>query len=101
MPDMDERCADLDVHKKTVVAGVVTPTEQGSRPLSLMTIELWALADGLVAYGGTPVAMASTGDSWKPVFNRREGAYEVLLVHAPHVNAVPGRTTAVTDAAWL
>jgi transposase len=45
--------------------------------------------------------MESTGDDWKPVFNRLEGSVEVLLVHAPHVNAVPGRQTDVKDAAWL
>src|SRR5215475_9316287 len=30
-----------------------------------------------------------------------EGSFEVLLVKAPHVKAVPGRTTDVKDAAWL
>jgi transposase len=45
--------------------------------------------------------MERTGDDWKPVFNRLEGSVEVLLVNAPHVNAVPGRQTDVKDAAWL
>jgi hypothetical protein len=40
MQVMDERCAGLDVHKKTVVAWVVTPAGQEIRTLSTMTIEL-------------------------------------------------------------
>jgi transposase len=101
MQVMYERCAGLDVHKKTGVACVVTPTEQEIRTLSTMTIDVWALSDWLVAYGCTHVAMESTGDYWKPVFNRLEGTCEVLLVNAQHVNAVPGRKTDVKDAAWL
>jgi transposase len=69
--------------------------------LSTMTIDVWALSDWLVAYGCTHVAMESTGDYWKPVFNMLEGRCEVLLVNAQHVNAVPGRKTDVKDAAWL
>jgi Transposase len=35
------------------------------------------------------------------VFNVLEGSFEVLLVNAHHVKAVPGRKTDVTEAAWL
>ena len=101
MQVMYERCAGLDVHKKTVVACVVTPTEQEIRTFSTMTIDLLALSDWLLAYGCTHVAMESTGDYWKPVFNMLEGSFEVLLVNAQHVKAVPGRKTDVKDAAWL
>jgi hypothetical protein len=62
MQVMYERCAGLDVHKKTVVACVVTPTEQEIRTFSTMTIDVLALSDWLLAYGCTPVAMESTGD---------------------------------------
>jgi transposase len=101
MQVMYERCAGLDVHKKTVVACVVTPTEQETRTFSTMTIDWLALSDWLLAYGCTHVAMESTGDYWKPVFNMLEGSFEVLLVNAQHVKAVPGRKTDVKDAAWL
>jgi len=101
MPVMDERCAGLDVHKKTVVACVVTPVGQEVRTFRTMTIDLLGLSDWLLACGCTPVAMESTGDYGKPVFNMLEGTFEVLLVHAQHVKAVPGRTTDVKDAAWL
>jgi transposase len=66
-----------------------------------MTAALLTLADWLLSSGGTPVAMARTGDSWKPVCNLREGMVAVLLVKAQPVTAVPGRQTDVNEAAWL
>jgi transposase len=106
MPIMHERCAGLDVHQKTVVACVLTPDGQGGwgqeiRTCGTMTVDLLALADGLLACGCTHVAIASPGDSWKPVFNILEGTCAVLLVNAQQVKAVPGRKTDVNEAAWL
>jgi transposase len=91
----------LDVHKKTVVACVVTPTGQETRAFGTMTADLLSLADWLLTCGCTHVAIESTGDYWKPVFNILEGTCEVILVNAQHVKAVPGRKTDVKDAAWL
>jgi transposase len=101
MQVMDERCAGLDVHKKTVVACVRTLEGQETRTFGTMTAELLALADWLLACGCTHVAIESTGDYWKPVFNILEGTCEVVWVNAQHVKAVPGRKTDVKDAAWL
>jgi transposase len=103
---MYERCAGLDVHKKTVVVCMLTPDGQGGwsqeiRTFGTMTVDLLALADWLLACGCTHVAIESTGDYWKPVFNILEGTCEVVLVNAQHVKAVPGRKTDVKDAAWL
>jgi transposase len=96
-----ERCAGLDVHKKTVVACVLTPDGQETRTFGTMSADLLVLSDWLLACGCTHVAMESTGEYWKPVFNLLEGTFEVLLVNAQHVKAVPGRKTDVKDAAWL
>jgi transposase len=101
MQVMDERCAGLDVHKKTVVACVLTPEGQETRTFGTMTAELLTLSDWLLARGCTCVAIESTGDSWKPVFNILEGTCEVVLVNAQHVKTVPGGKTDVKDAAWL
>jgi transposase len=103
---MHERCAGLDVHKKTVVAWVLIPDGQGGwsqeiRTFGTMTDDLLALSDWLLTCGCTHVAIESTGDDWTPVFNILEGTCEVLLVNAQHVKAVPGRKTDVNDAAWL
>jgi transposase len=45
--------------------------------------------------------MESTGEYWKPVFNILENNFEVLLVNAQHVKAVPGRKTDIKDAEWI
>jgi transposase len=41
--------------------------------------------------------MESTGVYWKPVWNLLEGQFEVLLVNAQHIKAVPGRKTDQKD----
>jgi transposase len=38
---------------------------------------------------------------WRPVYHILEGSFEVLLVNAQHVKAVPGRKTDVKDCQWL
>ena len=65
------------------------------------TPELLELHDWLTEWECTHVAMESTGDYWKPVFNLLEGDIEVLLVNAQHVKHVPGRKTDVSDSEWL
>lgn len=101
-----ERCAGLDVHKKTVVACRITPREAGlwqteTRTFSTMTTDLLSLGDWLRAAAVTHVAMESTGVYWKPVFNMLENDFEVLLVNAQHIKQVPGRKTDVKDAQWI
>jgi len=63
--------------------------------------DLLALADWLTAAGITHVAIESTGEYWKPVFNLLEGHVTVFLVNAAHVKNVPGRKTDKADARWL
>jgi len=99
-------CAGLDVHKKTVVAAIIVPDEQGglrkeTRTFGTMTSDLLALSDWLLGCGVTHVAMESTGEYWKPVFNILENNFEVLLVNAQHIKAVPGRKTDVKDSEWI
>lgn len=109
-----ERCCGLDVHKKSVVACLITPdstsrthsTPNGSpnkeiRTFGTMTADLLALCDWLHSAGCTHVAMESTGIYWKPVYNLLEGQFEVLVVNAQHIKAVPGRKTDVRDAEWI
>jgi transposase len=106
MRQVYKKCAGLDVHKKTVVACRVQIDEQGEwhqevRTFGTMTCELLELVDWLLAGGVTHVALESTGEYWKPVYNLLEGCVEVLLVNAQHVKHVPGRKTDVKDAEWL
>jgi transposase len=41
------------------------------------------------------------GVYWKPVYNMLEGHFELLVVNAQHIKAVPGRKTDVRDAEWI
>ncbi len=51
--------------------------------------------------GVTHVAMESTGVNWKPIYNILLGKFEVMVVNAAHIKAVPGRKTDVLDAEWI
>jgi transposase len=101
-----KRVAGLDVHKKTVVATRMRVTaddrvEWETATYGTLTSELLELHDWLGAWDCSHVALESTGDYWKPVYNLLEDTFEVLLVNAQHVKRVPGRKTDVSDAEWL
>ena len=101
--------AGLDVHKQSVTACRISPDPTGQQADGLvqlkafgtMTVDLLALSDWLTEARITHVAMESTGESWKPVLNLWEGNGQVVLVHAAHVEAVPGRKMEKADARWL
>jgi len=98
-------CAGLDVHKQTVVACLLHPdgaTERKEiRTFGTTTAALEELRDWLTAAGCTHVAMEATGVYWKPIYHVLEGQYELLVVNAAHMHAVPGRKTDVRDAEWI
>ena len=101
-----ERCAGLDVHKKSVTACRITPAVRGGwqkerRRFGTMTDELLKLSDWLREVQVTAVAMESTGVYWKPVFNILESEFEVILVNARHIKYVPGRKSDISDAQWI
>src|SRR6201995_4296190 len=100
------RCAGLDGHKDTVVAGVRLagdgPVTTEVRTFDTTTPGLLALSAWLVEHGCTHVAMEATGVYWKPVWHILSDEDRVLiLANAAHVKNVPGRKTDVADAAWL
>jgi transposase len=99
-------CAGLDVHKKTVVACVrIVQTDhtitRHIRTFGTTTSELLNLVAWLLSLDVTHVAMESTGEYWKPLYNLLEGSFTVLLVNAAHIKHVPGRKTDVKDAEWI
>jgi transposase len=117
-----ERCCGLDIHKKTVVACLLTPhtlaeaegqsqananqphqPHKEIRTFGTMTQDILDMADWLSAAGCTHVAMESTGVYWKPIYNLLEGyeQFELLVVNAAHIKAVPGRKTDVKDSEWI
>jgi transposase len=106
MEVVHERCCGLDIHKKLIVACTIVPGAGGQahkqvRSFGSMSDDLAKLSDWLTEQGVTHVAMESTGSFWKPVFNVLEERFELLLVNAQHLKAVPGRKTDVKDAEWI
>ncbi|MBA3948222.1 MAG: IS110 family transposase [Herpetosiphonaceae bacterium] len=103
-----ERACGLDVHKRTVVACLIIPDPSGKphkelRTFSTVTADLLRLSDWLSAADCTHVAMESTGIYWRPVYNVLEAVdqFELLVVNAQHMKAVPRRKTDTYDAAWI
>lgn len=106
MEVLHQRCAGLDVHKKSVVACVRLATENKVitevRTFATTTAGLLELSDWLSANGCTHVGMEATGVYWRPVWNvLSDGEFELVLVNAAHAKNVPGRKSDVSDAAWL
>jgi len=96
----------LDVHKKTVVATRMRVTaeervEWETETFGTTTPDLFQLHDWLYAWELSHVAMESTGDYWKPVYNILQDSFAVWLVNAQHVKHVSGRKTDVKDSEWL
>jgi transposase len=106
MDILHDRCAGLDVHKKTVVACIrhVGPdgkVDNQTRTFDTMTADLLALSDWLAASGVRHVAMESTGVYWKPIWHLLEDRFELMLVNPGRIKQVPGRKTDVKDAQWI
>jgi transposase len=106
MDQLIERCAGLDVHKKTVAACVRTPGQDGqrqqhTRTFATTTKGLTALREWLASQQVTVVGMESTGAYWKAVDYRLETTMDCWLLNARHLRNVPGRKTDVKDAAWI
>ena len=105
MEVVSPRWSGLDVPKRFVVA-CLNSLEKGQRhkerrQFRTMTPEILLLKEWGKASACTPLAMESTGGSWKPLFPRLEGEFEIVLVNAQPRKAVPGPKTDLQDAEWL
>lgn len=97
-----QRCAGLDVHKKTVTVCLITPEGKEIRTFFTMTSDLLKLVDWLTENRCESVAMESTGSYWKPVYNLIENTgMKVMIINAQHIKMVPGRKTDVKDSEWI
>ena len=100
-------CCGLDVHKDSITAclrrlGAAGQVTKGLRSFGTTTGALLTRCDWRVEAGCTHVAMESTGQYWKPVFQILEGHFaQVLVVNARHIKALPGRKTDMLDAEWI
>ncbi|PKV92592.1 transposase [Amycolatopsis echigonensis] len=101
-----QRCAGIDIGKKTMAVTIRTPGQgkrrrTETRTFATMTDQVLALRDWLLGEGVEVAGMEATGDYWKPVFYLLEDALECWLLNAGHLKAVPGRKTDVKDSEWI
>jgi transposase len=99
------RCAGMDVHQKSisVCARIRTARDRFRTETAVFgtfTQDLEKMARWLTERKIRHVAMESTGVYWKPVWNvleARKAKFEMVLVNAQHIKALPGRKTDQQD----
>jgi transposase len=105
MEVMVDRCAGIDVHKKSLTVCVMTTdgreVVKTLRQFSTFHRDLLVMREWLLEMRVTRVAMEATGEYWKPLYEVLEGVFGLLLANAQHVKNVPGRKTDFKDAEWL
>jgi transposase len=101
------RCCGIDVHKKSVTVCILPPVgrPEGAvrkRNFRTFTRDLKQLRAWLKACQVTEVAMESTGQYWRPVWNLLEDHFEkLLLVNPQHIKGLNGYKTDPKDAQWI
>jgi transposase len=106
MKPIYRRCCGIDVHKKSVSVCVLPPEGQQGiiRREKFRTFlrDLKRLRAWLKNCQVTEVAMESTGQYWRPVWNVLEGHIaHLVLLNPAHVKGLAGRKTDRRDAEWL
>jgi transposase len=101
-----ERCAGVDIGKRTVAVTVRTPDGKGgrrqeTRTFGTVTRQVLELRDWLVAERVSVAAMEAASDDWKPVFYLLEDVTDCWPLNAHHVKGLPGRKTDVKDSEWI
>jgi len=94
--------AGIDVHKKFVAVAILS-SEDPNRPVSTRRFgttwqALEELENYLRVYHVTHVAMESTAQYWRPVWDWLEGKFELFLAQARSTQAPHGRKTDNADA---
>src|SRR5579862_1744048 len=101
-----ERCAGIDVGKKSLAVCVMVGPANGEarheiRTFGTTVAELMKLKEWIVKEECTHAVMESTGSYWKPVFNILEETVQVMLVNPHEVKARKGHKTDNKDGWWL
>ena len=98
-----KRCCGIDVHKNMLMACVFSGVRKKEiRKFGTMTEDILQLVDWLKETDCELVAMESTGNYWKPIYNLLETeGIPIMVVNAQHAKGVPGRKTDIKDAAHL
>jgi len=108
IPAVIECCAGIDVGKKWIAVCVMRGPANGDAQAEIRKFEttndqLERLGEWLVASGCTHVAMESTGEYWRPIYNVLEEVtdVELILANSQQVKALRGHKTDPSDAHWL
>jgi len=105
--DKHRRCCGIDVHKKSVTVCVLAPCgqrhiEAKRRNFRTFTKDLKQLRSWLKNCQVTEVAMESTGQYWRALWNLLEGEFEkLILVNPNHIKGLNGYKTDPKDARWI
>ena len=92
----------LDVHKDNVF--VCIDKEKGEKiqfKTGILTKDLDALRDTLVANDVTEIAMESTSVYWMPIWRILENDFKLYLVNPYAIKQLPGRKSDIKDAEWI
>jgi transposase len=106
MSSVYRRCCGIDVHKKSVSVCVLPPEgQQGEvkrETFRTFLRDLKRLRVWLKRLKVTEVAMESTGQYWRPLWNVLDGHItKLVLLNPAHVKGLAGRKTDRRDAEWL
>lgn len=101
------RCCGIDVHKNSVTVCVLPAvgepgTEIKRRKFPTFTRDLKQMRTWLKNCQVTDVAMESTGQYWRPLWNLLEGEFaQLILVNPQHIKGLNGYKTDPKDAQWI
>ena len=107
MKENYRRCCGIDVHKSSVTVCVLAPAGQAHlavkrRKFRTFTRDLRQLRSWLKNCQVTEIAMESTGQYWRPLWNLLEGEFaKLLLVNPQHIKGLNGYKTDPKDAQWI
>jgi transposase len=101
------RCCGIDVHKNSVTVCVLAPAGQPhigvkKRKFRTYTRDLKQMRGWLKNCQVTEIAMESTGQYWRPLWNLLEGEFaQLILVNPQHIKGLNGYKTDPKDAQWI
>ena len=97
----DKACG-ADIHKKTVVATILSADgtkvegEFGTTVPELIRFKEWLKENDCKT-----VAVESTGTFWQPIYSVLEGSVEVIVANPYMIKHMPGRKTDKVDSNWI
>lgn len=107
MKENHRRCCGIDVHKSSVLVCVLPPVGQPQlgikkRKFRTFTRDLKQMRAWLKNCRVTEIAMESTGQYWRPLWNLLEGEFgRLVLVNPQHIKGLNGYKTDPKDAQWI